>query len=48
MPTREEQKYAAKLVVLRAAIDKGDSSGIARRDVFRRVRKTLKLSTASR
>ena len=41
---REEQEFEAKLVALRAAIDEGDSSGIARGNVFARVRKSLKLS----
>lgn len=45
---REEKQYEAKLAVLRAAVDKGDSSGIARGGVFRRVRKTLGLPAASR
>ena len=40
---REEQEFEAKLVALRAAIDEGDSSGIARGNVFARVRKSLKL-----
>ena len=41
---REEEQYEIKLAALRAAIDKGDASGIARGDVFKRVRKRLKLS----
>jgi len=45
---REEQQYEAKLVALRGAIDEGDSSGIAKGNVFRRVRKTLKLPQSSR
>jgi len=40
---REEQQYEAKLAALRAAIDEGDSSGIAEDQVFGRARKTLKL-----
>jgi len=40
---REEQQYEAKLAALRAAIDAGDTSGIARGNVFRRVRKAIKL-----
>jgi antitoxin ParD1/3/4 len=40
---REERQYEAKLAALRAAIDDGDASGIAAGDVFRRVRKALKL-----
>jgi antitoxin ParD1/3/4 len=35
---REEQQHEAKLAALRAAIDEGDASGIARGNVFRRVR----------
>ena len=38
---REEQEHEAKLAALRAAIDEGDTSGIAGSDVFSRVRKTL-------
>jgi antitoxin ParD1/3/4 len=47
---REEQQYEAKLAALRAAIDEGDASGIAgdRDNVFRRVRRTLKLPAAQR
>ena len=40
---REERLYEARLAALRAAIDQGDSSGIAEGNVFARVRKTLKL-----
>jgi antitoxin ParD1/3/4 len=40
---REEQQYEAKLAALRAAIDAGDASGIARGGVFGRVRKAIKL-----
>ena len=40
---REEQQYEAKLAALRAAIDEGDASGIARGNVFERVRKAIKL-----
>jgi antitoxin ParD1/3/4 len=40
---REERQYEAKLSVLRAAIDEGDSSGVAAGNVFGRVRKKLKL-----
>jgi len=43
---REEQLYEAKLEALRAAIDEGDASGIAKGDVFAQVRKTLKLATS--
>lgn len=45
---REEQQYEAKLTALRKAIDEGDASGIARGNVFARVRKTLDLPTARR
>jgi antitoxin ParD1/3/4 len=40
---REEQEYEAKLFALRAAIDQGDASGVAKGDVFKRVRKSLNL-----
>jgi hypothetical protein len=42
----EKQQYEAKLAALRAAIDEGDSSGIAEGDVFARVRKALNLPPA--
>jgi len=45
---REEQQYEAKLAALRAAIDKGDASGITGGTVFARVRKTLKLPVTPR
>jgi antitoxin ParD1/3/4 len=45
---REERQYEAKLAALRAAIDEGDSSGVAEGNVFARVRKTLKLPAARR
>ncbi len=45
---REEQENEAKLAGLRAAIDEGDASGVARGDVFARVRKTLNLSAKQR
>lgn|SRR5215469_4261864 len=38
---REEKEYEAKLAALRSAIDAGDSSEVARGDVFRRVRQKL-------
>jgi antitoxin ParD1/3/4 len=44
---REEQQSEAKLAALRAAIDGGDTSGVAKGNVFARVRKTLKLPGAS-
>jgi antitoxin ParD1/3/4 len=43
---REEQQFEAKLAVLRAAIDDGDASGIARGNAFVRVRKALRISAA--
>jgi hypothetical protein len=45
---REEQQYEAKLLALRAAIDEGYASGIAKGNVFRHVRKSLKLPASSR
>jgi len=45
---REEREYEAKLAALRAAIDDGDTSGVAEGDVFGRVRKALKLPASSR
>jgi antitoxin ParD1/3/4 len=45
---REEQHYQAKHAALRAAIDEGDASGVAKGGVFARVRKTLKLRAAPR
>jgi antitoxin ParD1/3/4 len=45
---REEREYEAKLAALRAAIDDGDASGVAKGDVFRRVRKKLKLAATPR
>ena len=38
---REDKAYRAKLIALRGAIDAGDASGMARGDVFTRVRKKL-------
>jgi hypothetical protein len=35
------KEYAEKLVALRTAIDDGDASGVARGDVFARIRRTL-------
>ncbi len=43
-----KQQYEAKLAALRATIDEGDASGVAKGNVFGRVRKTLKLSGSSR
>lgn len=45
---REEQEHRAKLAALRKAIDEGDASGVARGDVFGRVRKALKLPVPPR
>jgi len=45
---REERVYDAKLARLRGAIDEGDASGVAKGDVFARVRKKLKLPTTRR
>jgi antitoxin ParD1/3/4 len=45
---REEQQYQAKLAALRTAIDEGDASGVARGNVFARVRKTIKLPAKPR
>ena len=45
---REEQQYEAKLAALRAAIDEGDASGIAKGNVFGRLRKTLRLPRSPR
>ena len=45
---REEEQYAAKLVALRAAIDEGDASGIAKGNSFARVRKALRLPVSPR
>jgi len=45
---REEQQYEAELAALRAAIDEGDASGIAKGKVFERVRKKLNLPLTRR
>jgi antitoxin ParD1/3/4 len=45
---REERLYRAKLAALRTSIDEGDTSGVAKRKVFARVRKTLKLPARPR
>ena len=45
---REERQYEAKLAALRAAIDEGDASGIAKGNPFDRVRNTLRLRTKPR
>lgn len=41
---RDERTFEARLTALRAAIDEGDASGIAKGDVFARVRKRLNRS----
>jgi antitoxin ParD1/3/4 len=43
---RDEQQYQAKLGALRMAIDEGDASGVAKGNVFARVRKSIKLPAA--
>jgi antitoxin ParD1/3/4 len=48
MLEREDRQYEAKLAALRAAIDEGDASGIAKGNPFDRVRKTLNLRTKPR
>jgi antitoxin ParD1/3/4 len=45
---REEQRFEAKLALLRTAIDEGDASGVADGNSFERVRQTLKLSKKKR
>ena len=40
---REEQQYEVKLAALRAAVDEGDASGVAKGNVFTRVRERLNL-----
>lgn len=45
---REEQQYETKLAALRVAVDEGDASGIAKGDVFARVRSRLNLPTTPR
>jgi antitoxin ParD1/3/4 len=45
---REERQFEAKIDALRAAIDEGDSSGVAEGDVFERIRQSLHLPTAPR
>ena len=41
----EKQRHEARLAELRAAIDAGDSSGVAEGNVFAYVRKALRLPT---
>ena len=45
MEEREEQEHEVKLAALCAAIDEGDSSGIAEDNIFARVREALHLPT---
>jgi antitoxin ParD1/3/4 len=45
---REERRYEVRLTALRAAIDEGDASGIARGNPFDRVRQGLKLPRKKR
>ena len=45
---RDEQEYEAKLAALRAAIDEGDAGGVAKGDVFARIRKSLRPSATRR
>ncbi len=45
---REERQYEAKLSALRSAIDEGDATGVAKGDVFARVRKNLNLPAMPR
>ena len=45
---REDQQYEAKLAVLRAAVDEGAASGLAKGNVFARFRETLRLPKAPR
>ena len=40
---RENEQYEARLAGLRSAIDLGDASGVAKGDVFTRVRKAANL-----
>ena len=44
----EERHFEAKLIALRSAIEEGDASGVAKGNVFARVRKTLKLPVSRR
>lgn len=45
---RDEKEYEVRLAALRAAIDKGDASGIADGDPFEHVRRTFKLPKKKR
>jgi antitoxin ParD1/3/4 len=40
---REELEHEAKIAALRAVVEEGDASGVARGDVFMRVRRKLNL-----
>jgi hypothetical protein len=48
VPKRNVNLAEAKLAALRAAIDEGDASGIAKGNAFGRVRKILKLRAKPR
>jgi ribosomal protein S20 len=48
MSKRDEREYEAKLAALRSAIDKGDSSGVAKGNAFARVRRKLNLQAKPR
>jgi antitoxin ParD1/3/4 len=45
---REESEHEARLMLLQRAIDEGDASGVAKGDVFARVRKALSLPAKRR
>ena len=45
---RKEQHYETKLAALRAVIDEGDASGVAKGNSLERVRQKLKLSRKKR
>ena len=45
---RDEREYEAKLAALGVAVDEGDASGMARGDVFQRVRSKLELAERRR
>jgi hypothetical protein len=48
MTRRRYENATMKLALLRTAIDAGDASGIAKGDVFARIRRTLKLPATKR
>jgi putative addiction module CopG family antidote len=45
---REERKFKMKLAALRTAIDEGDASGVADKNVFARIRSSLGFTCCSR